>query len=94
MELLPYSLHHAIQEKIIDNEEEVYQVVLDITEGLVYLHGKDIIHRDIKPSNVLVSFSSYKIRRVILYNLNSKTIMNRYQSIHTEQLSSLRWYHK
>jgi serine/threonine protein kinase len=31
--------------------EPVMEILLDITSGLAYLHGKGIVHRDLKPSN-------------------------------------------
>ena len=34
-------------------------IARDITNAIVYLHGKDIVHRDIEPANVLVSNSHY-----------------------------------
>ena len=34
-------------------------IARDITNGIAYLHGKDIVHRDIKPENILVSNSHY-----------------------------------
>jgi len=29
-------------------------VIYGALEGLVYLHGKDVVHRDIKPANILL----------------------------------------
>ena len=34
-------------------------IVMNITNTIAYLHGKDIAHRDIKPANILVCNSHY-----------------------------------
>jgi serine/threonine protein kinase len=35
-------------------EEDILQDLVDLAQGLAYLHGIGIIHRDLKPENVLV----------------------------------------
>lgn len=42
-------------------EKEIYQVAVDIYEGLKYLGKKSIIHRDIKVSNIFINKGLYKI---------------------------------
>jgi len=34
------------------------KVLLQLAEGLAYIHSKGLVHRDIKPANVLISISS------------------------------------
>ncbi len=35
--------------------EESLPIILQVLEGLNYIHGKNIIHRDIKPSNIMLN---------------------------------------
>ena len=35
------------------SEDEIWRFIEDVSSGLSYLHGHDIIHRDIKPDNIL-----------------------------------------
>jgi len=34
---------------------QIWNVMLQITKGVKYLHSKDIVHRDLKPANILYS---------------------------------------
>jgi len=35
------------------------QVLLQLVEGLNYIHSKDLVHRDVKPQNVLISVGAH-----------------------------------
>lgn len=34
---------------------EAKKIVLEIIEGLIFMHNKKIVHRDIKPENILLT---------------------------------------
>lgn len=43
-----------LNDKIANNDEDKYKIVLDILYGLDKIHKNNIIHHDIKPENILV----------------------------------------
>ena len=50
------TLQQAIKERKIEfNEEECFQLFVQIVCGVLYIHKKKIIHRNIKPSNIVVT---------------------------------------
>lgn len=42
-------------------EKDVYNIVVDVYEGLKYLAKKNIIHRDLKVSNIFINNGVHKI---------------------------------
>jgi serine/threonine-protein kinase len=48
------SLQERLLEKGVMDEESLGGLMAQLTSGLEYLHGKDILHQDIKPDNILI----------------------------------------
>lgn len=38
----------------IKDEKEIWKIIRDISNGLSYLHSRNIVHQDIKPQNILI----------------------------------------
>ena len=52
-----------LQDYIIKNEpklKERFNLMTDMTRGVLYLHGQNIVHRDLKPENVLLTYSGQR----------------------------------
>nr|CAH0108721.1 unnamed protein product [Daphnia galeata] len=49
------------------------EVLLQLTEGLKYIHSKDIIHRDIKPENILFSKTNPVVMKWADFGLSKLT---------------------
>lgn len=47
----------------VDQMEDMAKMVIEICEGLRYLHNKDLVHRDLKLENILVSILFLRIER-------------------------------
>ncbi len=48
------SLQGRLIEKGVMSEDELANLLAQISSGLQYLHSKDILHQDIKPDNILI----------------------------------------
>eukprot|EP01031_Cornospumella_fuschlensis_P026609 gene26608-32158_t len=55
MELMDSDLHQVIQSKQVLTDAHVRHFMLQICNGLKFLHDHHIIHRDLKPGNILVN---------------------------------------
>ncbi|XP_024531943.1 dual serine/threonine and tyrosine protein kinase-like [Selaginella moellendorffii] len=45
---------------------QLVEMLLQITKGLNFLHGKNIVHRDLKPENVLIDFTDEDEEQLVL----------------------------
>lgn len=60
MDLADNDLETLIKRNALSQNEKV-KVILDIIDGLEYLHKNNWVHRDIKPANVLLFAGTYKL---------------------------------
>lgn len=60
MDIADYDLKTAIDENILSTSEKI-KAILDVMNGLEYLHSKEWFHRDIKPANILCFNGTYKL---------------------------------
>jgi mitogen-activated protein kinase kinase kinase len=47
-----------------DGYKGANEIVLQLTDGLAYLHGNRVVHRDLKPENILVRRQAYMNRQI------------------------------
>ena len=68
MELAPSSL----AQWEIKSDGECVTLLLDILDGVTYLHGERIIHRDIKPANILLTRIEPPLWKLTDFGLSKK----------------------
>ena len=52
-------------------EEEVANVIRQVTEAIDYLHDLGIAHRDLKPENIVISNVSASLSRIFINSVTS-----------------------
>ena len=61
------SLHHILQDqKRIDNEEDLAQIILQICDALQHAHVSGVLHRDLKPGNIYLLEKDNKLNVKVL----------------------------
>lgn len=57
-ELLKGSLHDAMRNQVLRKDQGKQKVLVDILEGLTFLHGRGVSRVDLRPTNILLRWSS------------------------------------
>jgi serine/threonine protein kinase len=66
------------------------EVLLQIVEGLQYIHSQNLIHRDVKPENILISGDKPAVIKWTDFGL-SKRVANRDGTIWSSQKGTKGW---
>lgn len=61
-----------------------YRIVLDVANGMAYLHSKRILHRDLKSANVLVD----KHYTAKVADFDKAKLASKNQDLHTERIGT------
>ena len=71
---MDYDLEKLIKDHVLTIPQKKY-IILQILNGLEYLHANYLIHRDLKPKNILVTndVSAVKIADLGTFSLVSKS---------------------
>ncbi|KAG0600810.1 hypothetical protein M758_11G061900 [Ceratodon purpureus] len=104
MELMDGDLHDLIQKRCRNENAcpfpvfEAVEIMLQIGEGMCYLHNQGIVHMDLKPSNILtksvktmIAEIEYVHVRVADFGLIKTKESSIGYSIQTVNMSSIRW---
>ena len=68
--LLEFINSHKEKNKNIP-EPIIREIILQLTNGLKYLHSRNFFHRDLKPENVLLILNKYDLNNISKNNINS-----------------------
>jgi len=72
------------------NDIQVIQIIIQTTEGLKYLHSKDIIHRDLACRNLLVLTEESWTIKIADFGLSRILSESNYYKITTSEIP-IRW---
>jgi protein-serine/threonine kinase len=64
------ALSKAIAEKTLDLKQK-YKVGVGVTDGLIYLHNRQVVHRDIKTDNILL-FGTQPIAKISDFGISNR----------------------
>jgi serine/threonine protein kinase len=82
------SLFHVLNNQTLD-EQQSWQIALDMAQGLAHLHNLDIIHRDFKSFNVLIDDNYHA--KISDFGLAKLKIATASGSTNTKKTGSVRW---
>lgn len=60
MDLADADLNTLLEKNALNKDQKI-KAILDILDGLEYIHNKGLVHRDLKPQNILFFNGVYKI---------------------------------
>ncbi|OON21820.1 hypothetical protein X801_02280 [Opisthorchis viverrini] len=77
MELCPSkTLRHVIDcEGLSTNPDRAWSLFRELTDGLAYIHSKNVIHRDLKPANIMVDASDHV--KIVDFGLATRSVTDR-----------------
>jgi translation initiation factor 2-alpha kinase 4 len=82
------TLRDIIKRGLYKEDEETWRLLRQILEGLVHIHGLNVVHRDLKPENIFIdSTSSVKIGDFGLATSGQYSMMDRQTSAVPNTLS-------
>jgi len=94
MELLDEDLHNLIQRKPLDAPFELLEaidIMLQIAEGMRYLHQNKVIHKDLKSMNILVKCGEHVSVKVADFGLSKIKESSCTDSYQTTDQGTTRW---
>ncbi|GAA50191.1 eukaryotic translation initiation factor 2-alpha kinase 4, partial [Clonorchis sinensis] len=77
MELCPSkTLRHVIDfEGLSTNPDRAWSLFRELTDGLAYIHSKNVIHRDLKPANIMLDASDHV--KIVDFGLATRSVTDR-----------------
>ncbi|KAG9004513.1 Calcium/calmodulin-dependent protein kinase type IV [Tulasnella sp. JGI-2019a] len=65
--VMPYATDGALFAYPVEmlSLDQVLVFIVQIMEGIMYMHDKDIVHRDLKPDNILITFKDGRMKAMV-----------------------------